>query len=98
MGAILAGIVTPALDYLGDLGITAVWPTPLLINDMPATSYHGYAITDYYQVDPRYGSNNDYCRFVETAHAKGIKVIQDMVFNHCRSKNFLFLQIAPDST
>ena len=96
MGAICAGM-TAALDYLGDLGITAVWPTPLLINDMPATSYHGYAITDYYQVDPRYGSNDDYCRFVETAHAKGIKVVQDMVFNHCGSKNFLFTDL-PDST
>lgn len=95
-GGDLAGM-TAALDYLGDLGITAVWPTPLLINDMPATSYHGYAITDYYQVDPRYGSNDDYCRFVETAHAKGIKVVQDMVFNHCGSKNFLFTDL-PDST
>ena len=57
-GGDLAGM-TAALDYLGDLGITAVWPTPLLINDMPATSYHGYAITDYYQVDPRYGKNDD---------------------------------------
>lgn len=95
-GGDLAGM-TSALDYLDDLGVTAVWPTPLLINDMPATSYHGYAITDYYQVDPRYGSNEDYRRFVETAHAKGIKVVQDMVFNHCGSKNFLFTDL-PDST
>lgn len=95
-GGDLAGMMQ-ALDYLRDLGITAIWPTPLLINDMPATSYHGYAITDYYQIDPRYGSNEDYRAFVEAAHAKGIKVIQDMVFNHCGSENFLFTD-RPDST
>lgn len=95
-GGDIAGM-TRALDYLSDLGVTAVWPTPLLVNDMPATSYHGYAITDYYEVDPRYGSNDDYRRFVAAAHAKGIKVIQDMVFNHCGSENFLFRD-RPDST
>lgn len=95
-GGDLAGM-TSALDYLSDLGVTAVWPTPLLINDMPATSYHGYAITDYYQIDPRYGSNADYRAFVQAAHAKGIKVVQDMVFNHCGSENFLFAD-RPDST
>ncbi len=95
-GGDLAGM-TQGLDYLARLGVTAVWPTPLLINDMPATTYHGYAITDYYQIDPRYGTNDDYRRFVEAAHAKGIKVVQDMVFNHCGSENFLFRD-RPDST
>ena len=85
------------LDYLADLGVTAVWPTPLLVNDMPATTYHGYAITDYYEIDPRYGSNADYRRFVAEAHDKGIKVLQDMVFNHCGSYNFLFAD-RPDDT
>lgn len=85
------------LDYLADLGVTAVWPTPLLVNDMPATTYHGYAITDYYEIDPRYGSNADYRRFVAEAHDKGIKVLQDMVFNHCGSYNFLFAD-RPDGT
>lgn len=95
-GGDIAGM-TQALDYLNDLGVTAVWPTPLLINDMPGTSYHGYAITDYYQIDPRYGSNEDYRAFVSAAHGKGMKVIQDMVFNHCGSENFLFTD-RPDST
>ena len=88
-GGDLAGM-TAALDYLADLGVTAIWPTPLLINDMPSTSYHGYAITDYYEVDPRFGGNEAYCRFVDEAHKRGLKVIQDMVFNHCGSDNFLF--------
>lgn len=95
-GGDLAGMAS-ALGYLSDLGVTAVWPTPLLINDMPSTSYHGYAITDYYQIDPRYGSNEDYKAFVAEAHKKGIKVVQDMVFNHCGSENFLFTD-RPDST
>lgn len=95
-GGDLAGMAA-ALPYLKDLGVTTIWPTPLLINDMPATSYHGYAITDYYQIDPRYGSNEDYCHFVRSAHEQGLKVVQDMVFNHCGSANFLYAD-RPDST
>lgn len=86
-----------ALPYLKDLGVTAVWPTPLQVNDMPETSYHGYAITDYYEIDPRYGSNETYRDFIKEAHSQGIKVVQDMVFNHCGSENFLFRDL-PDST
>lgn len=95
-GGDLAGM-TQALPYLADLGITTIWPTPLLINDMPGTSYHGYAITDYYEIDPRYGTNEEYRAFVRAAHAAGLKVVQDMVFNHCGSENFLFTD-KPDST
>ncbi len=71
------------LDYLSDLGVTALWINPLLENNMPKQSYHGYAITDYYRIDPRFGTNDDYKRLVETAHKKGLKIIQDMVANHC---------------
>lgn len=85
------------LDYLQKLGVTAVWPTPLLVNDMPSHSYHGYAITDYYTIDPRYGTNADYKAFVDDAHKHGLKVVQDMVFNHCGSRNFLFTDL-PDTT
>lgn len=85
------------LDYFQQLGVTAIWPTPLLVNDMPSHSYHGYAITDYYQIDPRYGSNEEYRQFVADAHRHGLKVVQDMVFNHCGSRNFLFTDL-PDST
>jgi len=88
-GGDLAGM-TAHIPYLADLGITAIWPTPTLVNDMPLESYHGYAITNYYETDPRLGSNDDYRAFVETAHKAGIKVIQDIVFNHCGRNNFLF--------
>ena len=71
------------LDYFNQLGVTAIWINPLLENNMPAYSYHGYAITDYYQVDPRFGSNQDYVDLVTKAKSKNIKIIMDMVFNHC---------------
>ncbi len=71
------------LDYIADLGFTAIWPSPLLINDMPRESYHGYAITDYYRVDPRFGTLDDYKELVSKARERGIKVIMDQVNNHC---------------
>jgi len=70
------------LDYLADLGVTAVWSTPLLENNMPKESYHGYAITDYYNIDPRFGTNGDYKNLVKNAHNNGLKIIMDMVANH----------------
>lgn len=75
------------LDHLREMGITAIWLNPVLENNMPAYSYHGYAITDYYRVDPRFGSNEDYLALVSACHQKGIKVIMDMVFNHCGSNH-----------
>ncbi|NOU47762.1 MAG: glycoside hydrolase family 13 protein [Bacteroidales bacterium] len=74
--------VSDHLDYLADLGVTAVWLTPVLENNAEAYSYHGYAITDFYRVDPRHGTNEEYAAMVENAHSKGLKVIMDMVFNH----------------
>ena len=71
------------LDYLEELGVTALWINPLLENNMPEQSYHGYAITDYYKVDPRFGTNEDYKKLVNEAHKKGLKIIMDMVANHC---------------
>ena len=58
-------------DYLKELGVTAIWPTPVVENDMPKASYHGYALTDYYAVDPRYGTNDDYVRFVQQCPRQG---------------------------
>jgi len=81
-GGDIEGIIRQA-DYLEDLGITAIWINPLLENNQPAYSYHGYAITDYYRIDPRFGTNEDYREMVEEFHHRGIKVIMDMVFNHC---------------
>jgi len=71
------------LDYIKSLGMTAVWPTPLLENDMKKQSYHGYAITDFYKIDPRFGTNEEFKQFVAASHSKGIKVFKDLVLNHC---------------
>lgn len=85
-GGDLAGLIQH-LDYLDTLGITAVWTTPVLENDMGEMSYHGYAATNYYQVDPRLGTNEDYVRLAEAMHGRDMKLIMDMVFNHCGSKH-----------
>ncbi|MGI6242044.1 MAG: glycoside hydrolase family 13 protein [Prevotella sp.] len=76
------------LDYFTDLGVTALWFTPVLENDRPAdrgrySTYHGYATTNYYRVDPRFGTNEDYRQLVKEAHERGLKVVMDMIFNHC---------------
>ncbi len=76
------------LDYFTDLGVTALWFTPVLENNSPDTdngfsTYHGYACTDYYRVDPRFGTNDDYRRLVDDCHKRGLKVVMDMIFNHC---------------
>lgn len=83
-GGDIQGVINH-LDYVSQLGVTALWLTPVLENNQPAWSYHGYAISDFYRIDPRMGDNNLYQDFVNQAHAKGLKVIMDMVFNHCGS-------------
>ena len=74
------------LDYFKELGVTALWLTPVLENDSPDqgewSTYHGYATTDYYRVDPRFGTNADYRQLCDEAHQKGLKVVMDMIFNH----------------
>ena len=79
-GGDIQGIIDK-LDYLKDLGITAIWITPLLENNTKL-SYHGYAATNLYKVDPRFGDNNLYKKLVDEAHNRGIKVIYDHVNNH----------------
>ncbi|HWR99416.1 MAG TPA: cyclomaltodextrinase N-terminal domain-containing protein, partial [Prolixibacteraceae bacterium] len=71
------------LDYVADQGYSALWLNPVLENDMPEASYHGYATTDFYRVDRRYGSNEDYRQLGIEAQKKGVKMIMDMIFNHC---------------
>ena len=76
------------LDYFTDLGVTALWFTPVLENNSPDSdngysTYHGYATTDYYRVDPRFGTNDDYRRLIDDCHKRGLKVVMDMIFNHC---------------
>ena len=75
------------LDYFNELGVTALWFTPVLENNSPDSNgfstYHGYATTDYYRVDPRFGTNEEYRRLIDEAHQHGLKVVMDMIFNHC---------------
>ena len=73
------------LDYFKEMGFTAIWLNPLLENDMEEYSYHGYSTTDFYKVDPRYGSNADYKALADGARAKGMGLIMDMIVNHCGS-------------
>ena len=81
-GGDLQGIINH-VDYISDLGFTTVWPTPVLTNDMPKGSYHGYAITDYYQVDPRFGTLDDYKNLADKLRKKEMKLIMDQIANHC---------------
>ena len=76
------------IDYLKELGVTAVWMTPVLENNQPYESYHGYAITDHYQIDKRLGSNELYVEFVDAMHQQGMKVVKDMIFNHVGNQHF----------
>lgn len=84
-GGDLQGIVEH-LDYLDALGVTAIWLNPVQFNK--GGQSHGYSITDYYLVDPRFGSNEEYCDMIGAAHDKGIKVVMDMIFNHCGSNHW----------
>ena len=77
------------LDYLKDLGVTAVWMTPEIENDEPHASYHGYAVTDYYKIDARFGTNELYKQYVEECHSMGLKVIKDLVHNHAGTEGYL---------
>lgn len=82
------------LDYIDSLGVTAIWVCPVLENDMPGGSYHGYATTNYYKIDPRFGSNEEWNMLIKEAHGKGLKVVMDMIFNHSGS-NHPWLKDAP---
>ncbi|HOA09325.1 MAG TPA: glycoside hydrolase family 13 protein [Tenuifilaceae bacterium] len=86
-GGDIQGIINH-LDYFNQLGVTALWLNPILENNQPSTSYHGYAITDFYKVDPRLGDNELYRKFSQMAHERGLKVVKDMVFNHCGSSHW----------
>ena len=76
------------LDYLKQLGVTTIWLTPEIENDEPKASYHGYAATDHYKVDPRFGTNALYRQFVEKCHSMGLKVIKDIVHNHFGTEGY----------
>ena len=86
-GGDIQGIINN-LDYIADLGATAIWCTPLLEDNQPQHSYHGYACTDYYHIDSRYGDNDLFKTYVEKAHEKDLKIIMDIVPNHAGSAHW----------
>ncbi len=86
-GGDIQGIINH-LDYLKDIGFTAVWINPVLENNMTQVSYHGYSTTDFYKVDPRYGSNEEYLQLKKELEKRGMKLIMDMIFNHCGSEHW----------
>ncbi len=81
-GGDIQGIINN-LDHIAGMGFSAIWINPLLENNQPRYSYHGYATTDYYRIDPRFGSNEDYLRLIDAAGEMGIKIIKDIILNHC---------------
>lgn len=86
-GGDLQGIIDH-LDYLKELGVTTLWIAPFQLDDQKQQSYHGYACADFYRTDPRYGTNEKYRELVDKAHALGLKVIMDVVLNHCGSAHW----------
>ncbi|ULQ53936.1 glycoside hydrolase family 13 protein [Flavihumibacter fluvii] len=92
-GGDLKGIINH-LDYLQDLGITALWMTPVWENNMPDRTEHGYAITNHYKIEPRFGTNADYAALSDALHKRGMKLIQDAVYNHTGLYHF-FVQDKP---
>lgn len=95
-GGDLAGIAQQ-LDYLQELGVNSLWISPLLENDEPRESYHGYAITDHYRIDPRFGSNREFGALTQEMQRRGMKMIMDVVYNHLGAQHLLFRQ-PPDSS
>jgi glycosidase len=91
-GGDIQGIINN-LDYLRDLGVTALWINPLLTNDQPKTSYHGYANTENYHIDPRYGTNELYKKLIDELHKRGMKMVKDLVHNHVGSRHWTVLDL-----
>jgi glycosidase len=87
-GGDLQGVINH-LDYISETGFTALWLNPFLENNQDAFSYHGYAISDFYKVDPRHGTNELFVDLVDQAHSKNLKIIMDMIFNHCGIAHWL---------
>lgn len=86
-GGDIQGIINN-LDYIKELGMTSIWVNPVLESNQPWQSYHGYAITDFYRIDARHGTNETYQQFVDESHKRDLKVIKDMIFNHVGSKHW----------
>jgi len=94
-GGDVQGIIN-RLDYLDELGISSLWVSPLLTNDQSHESYHGYAITDHFNIDPRMGDNELYAELVDQMHERDMKMVMDVIYNHFGSEHLFFREI-PDS-
>lgn len=94
-GGDIQGIIDH-LGFINNMGINSLWICPLLTNDMPEASYHGYAITDNYSIDPRFGTNELYRNLVDSLHSRNMTMVMDMVYNHVGTMHHLF-QDLPDS-
>jgi glycosidase len=88
--------ISERVNYFSELGVTGLWINPLLENNNPEYSYHGYAITNFYKIDPRFGTNKSYKSLVDICHANGLKVVMDMIFNHCSIHHWM-IQDLPSS-
>lgn len=95
-GGDIQGIIDH-LDFIQDLGTTALWPNPLLENDQPHESYHGYAITDHYKIDPRFGTNALFRVLMDSLKSRDMKMVMDVVYNHIGNEHHLYTDI-PDSS
>jgi glycosidase len=89
-GGDIRGIINN-LDYLEDLGITTIWLNPVQKNG--PNTYHGYAITDFYEIDPRYGTDKEYIEMIDKTHNRGMKVVMDMIFNHSGSSHWWMMDL-----
>ena len=89
-GGDIQGIINN-LDYIEDLGFTTIWLNPVLENNMKKSSYHGYSTTDYYKIDPRFGTNELFKELSLKSKEKGIKLVMDLIPNHCGSEHWFFL-------
>ena len=94
-GGDIRGIIN-SLDYIADLGFTAIWLNPVLENNQPKASYHGYSTTDFFKVDRRFGTNSEYKELSGKARDKGIKIIMDMIMNHCGSEHWWMDDLSSD--
>ncbi|OYU97059.1 MAG: alpha-amylase [Bacteroidetes bacterium B1(2017)] len=95
-GGDIQGIINH-IDYFQDLGVTTLWLNPTLVNDQPAYSYHGYALTDHYLTDPRLGSNETYKKLADELHKRSMKLMMDLVPNHIGSKHWMMLDMPDDN-
>ena len=91
-GGDIQGIID-RLDYLQELGVTTLWLNPVLENDQPKTSYHGYANTENYQIDARFGTNELYKKLADECHKRGMKMIKDLVHNHIGNQHWTMLDL-----